>query len=343
MPCNFHGMEISNPDWSGVPVLITGATGFTGSVLTRKLVDRGARVRAIARKEPPAALRELPVEWVRGQVFDPAVVREAAVDVSYVFHVAAAYRTAGIPDEMYELVHVTSTKLLVEAVSHIPGFRRFVHVSTVGVHGHIDDPPADETYRFAPGDLYQKTKAEAELWLRENAPRFGVPYVVIRPAAIMGPDDTRLLKVFKMAKRGIFPMLGFGKCLYHLIHVEDLCDAMILSATHPAAENEVFIIGNLEPIRLEDMGRLIAKTLGRPFVPVRIPASPFFAAAAVCEAVCKALGKEPPLHRRRVAFFTKDRAFNTAKMRDRLGYIPRYDNERGIVETAKAYVAKRWL
>lgn len=324
-------------------VLVTGATGFTGSVLTRKLVERGVAVRAIARGEPPGALRALPIQWVRGQVYDPAVIREAVAGVHYIFHVAAAYRTAGIADEVYELVHVTSTKLLVEAAAGQPGFQRFVHVSTVGVHGHIDDPPANETYRFSPGDLYQKTKAEAEIWLHQHAPRFNVPYTVIRPAAIMGPDDTRLLKVFKLATKGLFPMLGFGKCLYHLIHVEDLCDAMLVAATHPDAAGEAFIIGNTEPIRLADMGRLIARTLGYPFVPIRIPAWPFFLAAAACEAVCKLLGKEPPLHRRRVAFFTKDRAFDTSKMQNRLGFIPRYDNATGIVETAKAYAAKGWL
>ncbi len=327
----------------GTIVLVTGATGFTGSVLTRKLVERGVTVRAIARGEPPAALRALPVQWFTGQVYDPEVVKAACEGVQFVFHVAAAYRAAGVADEVYELVHVTSTKLLVEAAARQPGFRRFVHVSTVGVHGHIDDPPADETYRFAPGDLYQNTKAEAERWLREHAPRFNLPCTVIRPAAIMGADDTRLLKVFKLATKPVFPMLGYGKCLYHLIHVEDLTDAMLVAAEHPAAVGEAFIVGNTEPIRLEDMGRIIARTLGCAFRPVRIPAWPFFLAAGVCEAVCKPLGLEPPLHRRRVAFFTKDRAFNTAKLRDRLGFTPRYSNEAGIVETAKAYAAKGWL
>lgn len=327
----------------GTIVLVTGATGFTGSVLTRKLVERGVIVRAIARNEPPESLRSLPVQWFRGQVYDPEVVRAASAGVHVVFHVAAAYRAAGVADEVYELVHVTSTKLLVESVSGQPGFQRFVHVSTVGVHGHIDNPPADETYRFAPGDLYQNTKAQAERWLHENAPRFNLPYTVIRPAAIMGADDTRLLKVFKMATKPVFPMLGFGKCLYHLIHVEDLTDAMMLAATHPAAVGEAFIVGNTEPVRLVDMGRLIARTLGYPFRPIRIPAWPFFLAAGLCEAVCKPLGVEPPLHRRRVAFFTKDRAFNTAKLRDRLGFVPRYDNIRGIEETARAYAAKGWL
>lgn len=327
----------------GRTVLVTGATGFTGSVLVRRLLGLGAKVRAIARRDPPEALRSLPIDWIQGQVYDPSVVRGAVEGVHYIFHVAAAYRAAGVANEVYELVHVTSTKLLAGAAAAQKEFCRFVHVSTVGVHGHIDRPPANEDYRFAPGDIYQRTKAEGELWLREHAPRLGLPFTVIRPAAIMGPEDTRLLKLFRMATRVIFPILGFGKCLYHLIHVDDLCEAMLIAAVHPAAAGEPFIIGNTEPIRLVDMGRLIARTLGYPFVPVRIPAWPFFAAAAVCEAVCKPFGLEPPLHRRRVAFFTKDRAFDTSKMRTRLGFTPRYDNERGIVETAKAYAAKGWV
>ncbi len=327
----------------GQRVLVTGATGFTGSVLLRQLVEAGAEVVAIARSAPRAVLAELPVRWVRGQVYDPAVVEEAMRGVAYVIHVAAAYREPGIADEIYRKVHVESTRLIAEAALREPAFRRLVHVSTVGVHGHIEHPPADETAPFAPGDIYQETKAEAERWLHAFAAERGLDYTVIRPAAIMGPDDTRLLKVFRLAAGPVFPMLGYGKCLYHLIHVEDLAAAMRLAAVHPAARGEAFIIGNTEPVRLEDLGRLVARTLGRPFRPIRIPAFPFFWAAAVCEAVCKPMGWAPPLHRRRVAFFTKDRAFDTSKARRLLGFQPRYTNEEGIVQTALGYCAKGWL
>lgn len=328
---------------SGTIVLVTGATGFTGSLLTRKLLAKGASVRAITRRDVPEALRGLPIQWFRGQVYDPEVVAAACSGAHFIFHVAAAYREAGIKDEVYELVHVTSTKLLAEAAARQPEFQRFVHVSTVGVHGHIERPPADETYRFAPGDLYQNTKAEAERWMHKNAPELGISYTVIRPTAIMGPDDKRLLKVFRMATKPFFPILGFGRCLYHLIHVEDLTDAMLVAATKPAADGEAFIIGNTEPIRLVDMGRLIAWTLGYRFRPIRIPVWPFFVVGDLCEWVCKPFGWEPPIHRRRVAFFTKDRAFNTKKMQQRLGFTPKYDNRRGIEETARGYVARGWL
>lgn len=328
----------------GTPVLVTGATGFTGAVLTRLLVSRGARVRAIARASSRLeALSDLPVEWIRGEVYDPGAIRRAMDGVRYVFHVAAAYRQAGVTDDVYGLVHVRSTQLLVEAARETPAFERFVHVSTIGVHGHIDRPPADERAPFAPGDLYQSTKAEAEHWLRDHAPRWGVPFVIVRPCAIYGPGDTRLLKVFKMASKGIFPVLGDGRTLYHLIHVEDLAAILERAAVHPAAAGEAFIAGAREAIRMDDMAHTIGRALGRTVRVVRLPAAPAFWLADACEAVCRPLGLEPPLYRRRVAFYTKDRSFDTRKLREVLGYTCRYENDEGLAATARWYVEHGWL
>lgn len=328
----------------GSRVLLTGATGFTGAVLARRLCAQGVAVRALARAssrlEP---LADLPIEWVRGEVFDPAAVAAAARDVAYIFHLAAAYRQAGLPDEGYRKVHVESTRLLAEAAVGQPGFRRFVHVSTVGVHGHIEHPPANETAPFHPGDVYQQTKAEAEQWLRGFAAERGLPYAVIRPAAIYGPGDRRLLKVFRMAARPVFILLGHGKCLYHLIHVEDLVGILLRAAVHPAAAGEAFIAGDPASITIEQMGRVIAGELGRGLRVLRLPAGPFFLAAAVCETVCRPLRLEPPLYRRRVAFFTKDRSFDTRKVRERLEYAYRYTTEEGLRSTTRWYVAQGWL
>lgn len=325
-------------------VLITGATGFTGSVLLRKLCERAGRVQAIARPSSDiSAFADLPVKWYRGDVFDPATIESAVQGVQYIFHVAACYRTAGLSDEVYHDVHVKSTQRLVEAALKQPDFKRFVHTSTVGVHGHIDEPPADETYRFKPGDIYQRTKAEAETWLHTYAAEHDLPYTVIRPAAIMGPDDRRLLKFFKMACWPLCPLLGSGRGLYHLIHVDDLTELMMRAATHPDAQGEAFICGNDRAVRIDELGRCAAEALGYPFRPLRLPAGPFFVAGDLCEAVCKPLGIEPPIYRRRVAFYTKDRSFRTSKIRDVLGYTCRYTNESAIRDTALGYAARGWL
>ncbi len=329
---------------AGTLVLITGATGFTGQVLTRKLCGLGLSVRAIARASSNISpLEDLDIEWIRGDVFDSETVKNAVKDVEYIFHVAAAYRDPGISDLDYRNVHVESTKLLAQEASKLENFKRFVHTSTVGVHGHIENPPIDEEGPFNPGDIYQVTKVEAENWLHGFAEEHGLPYTVIRPAAIYGPGDKRLLKVFKMASKPVFLLLGSGKCLYHLIHVDDLTNVMILAATHPEAARQAFIVGSPEAVTLENMGRIIAEKLGVKHRILRLPVWPFFVMGDICEFICKPLGISPPIYRRRVAFFTKDRSFNTKKLRERLGYKCKYTDEEGLAATAKWYRDKGWL
>ncbi|MGE3843718.1 MAG: NAD-dependent epimerase/dehydratase family protein [Vicinamibacterales bacterium] len=329
---------------AGTRVLITGATGFTGTALTRLLLSHGAVVCAIARPSSNLApLAGTPVEWVRGEVDDPATIRTAARDVQYIFHVAAAYRHAGVSDDVYERVHVRSTERLAREVAGRSEFQRFVFVSTIGVHGHIASPPGNEDTPFAPGDLYQRTKAEAETWLRDEAATLGLPYTIVRPCAIYGPGDTRLLKVFRMAARGWFLALGTGRTLYHLVHVDDLVAIIERAALHPRALSRAFIAGASEPIRLDDMAHTIGGSLGRTVRIVRCPAGPVFVLADLCERVCKPLGLEPPLHRRRVAFYTKDRAFDTSRVRRELGYECRVSNADGLASTARWYKEQGWL
>ena len=329
----------------GARVLVTGATGYTGTVLVKKLVAQGARVRAIARASSNLTpFQGLDIEWVRGDVFDPTVIEQAMLGTEYLLHVAAAYREAKITDETYYNVHVKSTQILAEEALRTPSFKRFVHVSTVGVHGHIDDPPADEDYRFSPGDVYQRTKAEAEIWIRDFAKQTGLPFSVVRPAAIYGPGDKRLLKVFKMAAKPVFPLFGHGQGLYHLIHVDDLTDIFILAAIHPSAQGEVFIAGNKSPSRLQEIASTIAQELGNKRLTfIRFPAWPLFVAADLCEALCKPLGIEPPIYRRRVAFFTKDRAFRTDTLARLLGYTNGIEVADGLRTTTQWYQKEGWL
>jgi nucleoside-diphosphate-sugar epimerase len=179
----------------GAEVLVTGATGLTGRSVVRQLLAAGARVRGIAR-ETSTRTSQGDVKWFRGNVYDEDIVADAVRGVEYVFHIAACYRDSGAGAEQYHRVHVRSTQLLAQSAIQQPTFRRFVHTSTVGVHGHIAQPPADENAPLSPGDVYQRTKLEGELWIREFAAREGLPLAVIRPTPIMGPGDRRLLKLF---------------------------------------------------------------------------------------------------------------------------------------------------
>lgn len=328
----------------GTKVLVTGATGFTGSVLVKKLLEQGLDVRAIARNTSNLVpFKGMNITWFRGEVFDKDTVAAAMQDVEYVFHVAAAFREAKSTEQDYRNVHLVSTQHIVHEALKNPDFKRLVHVSTMGVHGHIRNPPGDENSPFSPGDGYQCTKVEAEDWLKEFTENQPFPYSIIRPCAIYGPGEKRLLKLFKMAAGKIFPILGNGKCWYHLVHVEDLANAIILAATEEKALGEAFIIGATEAIQLEDMATIIAGEYGTSLKIVRLPIGPFFLLGDICELLCKPFKIEPPIYRRRVAFYSKDRNFSTKKMQEVLGYKPIWNNRDGIIQSARWYRDNTWL
>ena len=210
--------------------LVTGATGFTGSHLVRSLVADGIPVRVIARSAERAR-QMLPegVEVVEGDIVDPVVIERAMQGVGTVYHLAAVYREARHPDLRYREVNVEASRLLLEAAVRA-SVRRYVHCSTVGVHGHIASPPADESAAYAPGDVYQATKCEAEQLALSYRDR--IPLAVARPTAIYGPGDTRLLKMFRLIARQRFPLLGGGENYYHTVHVKDLVRGLRLLGTH---------------------------------------------------------------------------------------------------------------
>lgn len=325
--------------FAGKTVLITGATGFTGRMLTHKLAEAGANIRIIARKSSKRGdLKKLDLTWLRGEVYDPEIVRQATEGVHYIFHLAAAFRETRPDEESYRKVHLYSTQLLAKSVAGRPEFECFLHVSTVGVHGHVEQGYANEDYRFAPGDSYQRTKLEAELWLAEFGEETGLPFSIIRPGPIFGPGDMRLLKIFRMVSRGFFMMLGKGKGWYHLVHVDDLTNVMMLAAVIPEAKSEAFIATGDEPISMVNMAKLIGTKIDRKVRIIRLPLWPFYLASDFCVAICRPLGLSPPIYRRRVDFYTKDRMFDNSKIKKTLHYQFKYDNARGLAETAKWYL-----
>lgn len=321
----------------GGVILVTGGTGFTGSRLVGSLMLDYGRVRVLTRSVSRAR-NVLPpgVEIVEGDIADRAVVDRATEGCEVVYNLAAAFREPGIPDRRYAEVHVDGTRHLLEAsLKH--GVRRIVHCSTVGVLSHIEHPPADETWAYAPGDVYQATKAEGERLALAYARERGAPVTVARPTPIYGPGDARLLKLFKLISKRRFVMLGNGEAYFHMVHVDDLVRGLRLMAEHPAAVGEIFIIGGREYRTLNEVVALIASEVGVPVPRWHLPAAPFQLLGTICERICVPLGISPPIYRRRVDFFTKSRAFSIRKAIEILGYVPEVELEAGIKETIAWY------
>jgi dihydroflavonol-4-reductase len=319
------------------PVLVTGATGFAGGHLALRLRKLGHPVRALVRPGAQTAhLQGAGVELVEGDLRQREDVLRAAERVATIYHIAAVYRTAGHPDSYYREVNVGGTEhVLAAAEKH--GVARTVHCSTIGVHGDVKEIPCTEDSPFNPGDIYQETKLEGEL-VAQAAFKGGLPGVVFRPAGMYGPGDLRFLKLFKSIHARRFLMFGSGETFYHLVYIDDLVDGILLCGTHPAALGRTYILAGERWVTLNELAREVAAALGVPPPKGRLPYWPLAASAAVCEALCKPLGVEPPLHRRRASFFVKHRAFSIARAQKELGYAPRVSVADGVRQTAAWYL-----
>jgi dihydroflavonol-4-reductase len=322
--------------------LVTGATGFTGGHLARRLAACGDRVRALVRDVARAEAALPGIEVIAGDLTDRASIRRALDGVDVVYNIAALYRVASLPTTAYRAVNATAVGTIIEEAA-AAGVPRVVHCSTVGVHGDVEHPPANEEAPFKPGDIYQETKLEGEIIARETAARTGVGVTIVRPTGIYGPGDRRLLKLFRGVARRRFLVLGSGRIWYHLTHVDDLSAGFRLCAVSPQAVGRTYILSGPEVTTLNELLAITAEVAGVAPLRLRLPVWPFWAAGAVCEAMCRPLGIEPPIYRRRVDFFTKSRAFDSTRARTEIGYAPAIGLREGIGRTLAWYRDHGWI
>ncbi|WDP90776.1 MAG: NAD-dependent epimerase/dehydratase family protein [Desulfobacter sp.] len=322
--------------------LVTGATGFTGFNLCRRLMADGEIVTAFVRKGPKVAdLERLGVECRIVDITDPDSVMDNFEDIDTVYHIAAAYRTEHSDKEEFHQVNVLASGHLLEAAFQ-NNVKRFVHCSTVGVQGEIDKPPATEDYRIKPGDHYQRSKLEGEKLAIQYYQK-GLSVSVVRPVGIYGPGDTRFLKLFRPISKGLFVMIGSGNVLYHMTYIDDLIEGIVLCGRESGALGEIFTIGGETYTTLSELCNLIADILNKPRPMLKVPYKPVFAASVICEKFCNILKINPVLFPRRVEFFALDRAFSINKAKRILGYEPKVSLQEGIRKTARWYIDNKLI
>jgi dihydroflavonol-4-reductase len=325
--------------------LVTGATGFTGGRLARYLVRTGRTVRALVRNPDAPAARALAadgIELAKGDLTDRGTIATAMSGVSIVYNIAALYRDASLPRSAYRAVNADAVGAIVEEAARA-GAARVVYCSTVGVHGDVERPPADEEAPLRPGDIYQETKLAGEAIAREASVKTGLPLVIARPTGIYGGGDRRLLKLFRGVARGRFVTLGRGEIFYHLTHIDDLVEGFRLCGEVERAAGRTYILAGPDVTTLNELVGVIAGEAGVKRPRLHLPVWPFWLAGALCEAICAPFGIEPPIYRRRVDFFTKSRAFDIGRARRELGYAPGIGVREGVRRTLKWYREHGWL
>lgn len=247
-------------------VFVTGGTGFVGTHLVRALERRGDQVTCLARNPArAAALGWKNVRLVHGDLDAPAALREGCAGAEVVYHVAGRI---GAPDlAAFLRANRDGTEHVLEAVTSRD--TRFVLVSSIAAAGPNEPGrPIDETRVPKPITDYGRSKLAAELIVRQ-AP---CPWTIVRPVVVYGEWDREILKVFKMARRGLAPVFGSGAQELSVIYAGDLADALIAAGTTPEASGETFFAAHPEPLTSRSFVQAIGRAAGREPRVVGIPA-----------------------------------------------------------------------
>lgn len=321
-------------------VLITGGTGFIGSRLALRCLQRGDQVRVLAqentgaesenRTEIEAEGAEVVLKSVTAVEPDSPLLR----NVDVVFHLAAIQHEMDIPDSVFREVNVGGTRRLLEAAAGEA--HHVVHGSTIGVYGDPSGIVDDDT-EPDPDNIYGVTKLEGERLALEYSSANRVPVTAIRIPETYGPGDRRLLKLFRGIDRGTFPIIGSGENLHHLIFVEDLVDGLLCAAEAPEASGDVYLLAGKEAVTTNEMVDTVAEVLNTEPPKWRLPLAPFTVLATVLEWGLRPLGIQPPLHRRRLDFFRKSFTLSATEAESELGFQPTVDFEEGARRTAQWY------
>lgn len=320
--------------------LVTGAAGFLGQTLVRRLLAEGEVIRAIALPNDPRIkeLRSLGSSTESLRIIEADVTVTDSIDdafegVSRVFHTAALIH-AWAPWEQFRAVNVGGTRNVAECASR-HGVERMVHVSTTDVFGiPRRDEALGETSPFQFwGEPYADTKIKAERWLWDFHERKDLPLTVIYPGWVFGPGDAAFFPSLAQAISEGLMLFWQDDVRLPWVYVENLADACLLAATQPAAIGNGYIVhDDADGPSLQRVCERIAGLLGKPAPRRRIPYSVAYVAAWTLQNVWR-LGRlrgTPPLLTVDVKAFGHRWNLRTEKARRELGWAPRIPIEEAM-------------
>ncbi len=314
--------------------LVTGGSGFLGINLIRYLLSKGEVVRSLD-LEPFEYPEKDRIEWVVGDVRDPAMVECMVKDIDVVVHCAAALPLYS-PEDIRS-TDVDGTRIVLEE-SFRAGVQRVIHISSTAVYGIPDHHPLVETDRLYGVGPYGESKVEAE-GIAESFRKDGKFVTIIRPKSFIGPERLGVFALFYdwAADGRNFPVIGSGKNRYQLLDVDDLSDAIYKVATlPPELTNETFNIGAKEFTTMcEDWQAVLDRAgFGKKITP--LPKAPIIFILTVLEFLHLS-----PLYRWVYGTAGEDSFVSIEKAERMLGWHPRFSNKQALVRNYEWYLAHR--
>ena len=315
----------------GRSVLVTGGSGYFGTVLAEQALGRGDRVRILDVNAPGSVADG--VEFVAGDVRDQATVRAACDGVDVVFHNVAQVPLAR-DRELFESVNVVGTaNVLVSARE--ADVAKVVHTSSSAVFGVPESNPVREDAPCRPVEAYGRAKLRAEE-LCHDAARSGLDVTIVRPRTILGHGRLGIFAIlFDFVEHGSpVYVLGRGDNRYQLVHADDLADACLRAADRPGATT--YNIGAGEFGTMRETVQALVDHAGTGSTVRSLPMAP--AKAAMRALATIGLAPFAPYH---WLLYGESLYFDSTKARTELGWEPKHSNASMLVESYDWYLAHR--
>lgn len=315
--------------------LVTGGTGFLGGALVRRLRDQGDTVTVLGRNSASGEpLQKAGIGFVWGDLADTEIVNRACAGQDVVFHCGANVAPWGRYQELF-LTNVTGTKNVIQGCME-QQVARLVHVSTSSIYFGYQDRLQVGEYDRLPSKLvnaYVATKFRAEQAI-ERAHRDGLPVITIRPRAIFGPGDLRILpRVIGALEQGQLRVVGQGRNVQDLTYIDNVVDALLLCQRSPVTTlGKKYNITNGEPVLIWAKLKELCDRLGYEYPQRHLSFPIAFGAARLLEAIqiLFQLKGEPPLTCYTVSLLAKSMTLDISAARRDLGYEPRITMDQGI-------------
>ena len=321
-------------------VLVTGGTGFIGRRLVTALLEQGGRVRVLTRQPDSALQRRVwnapNLEIIGGDVTEPASLTLACAGIDTVFHLAgfAHAEADGTPDfaARHWAVNAQGTFALLNA-AQTAGVHCFVFLSTVKAVGDPGSRCVAEDWNAPPETPYGRAKRAAEEQVLAIGRASAMQTVNLRPALVYGPGmQANLPRLIEAVRRGWLPPLPETGNRRSLVHVDDVVQALLLAAAHPAAAGQTYFVTDGRSYSGQELYRLIRQALGRSVPRWAIPATVLWGAARLADGVRGLIGR-----RERKVQIMLDKllgwaCYDSRRITDKLGYQPLWDLQRALPE-----------
>ena len=328
-------------------ILITGATGFIGSLLAASLAARrqqqdGKIYCLVRRTSTLTDLEKLPLELVSGDLFSDAALISVLPEITRVIHLAGVTK-ARTKAEYFRGNGEATRNLLKLCAQHAKNLQRFVYVSSLAAAG----PSADghlitEEEMPQPVSIYGRSKLAGETACQEFCREF--PITIIRPPAVYGPREKDIYEYFKQVQMGVRLRLGWRERQASMIHGQDLVNGILLASAHSAAAGETYFMTNPQPYNWHELGAALATVMQKKTVSLTVPEFIAPVLAAFSELGAKISGKPALLNFDKVNELRQYYwVCSGEKARQQLGFTPALSIQEGLQQTYQWYKENGWL